>query len=156
MLLKVSLGVVLVVSALQSVCPANEAVSGKTKAPIIYSWSDSASWAARKQAPPKRYVADATSWKAIWKAWKGSEECPDIDFETCIVLVAANDDPNRISFDPTIDSKGNLKIGIRSTAAGYEPPHSTFGFAFAVVNRTRIKTIDGISIPKPEKRPPSK
>jgi hypothetical protein len=93
------------------------------------------------------YVADDRTWEKLWKAWRGSEEVPYVDFKEAIILVAVNGDPNSISAQPAIDDKGELTVSFNATLIAFVN-FDTCAYQFALIRRAGIKTIGGKPIGK--------
>ncbi|MEI7731855.1 MAG: hypothetical protein WCO56_19945 [Verrucomicrobiota bacterium] len=98
-----------------------------------------------KEVPARGYITNAKAWAKLWKAWRGQEELPPIDFQKQLVLVGATACAgNQISPGFTLDAKGDLKGGFMSTMmAG-----PGFAYAIAVINRAAVKTYNGQPIAK--------
>jgi hypothetical protein len=101
----------------------------------------------RKEAPKDGYVADKEAWAKLWKTFRGDEKLPDVDFTKELVLVAVNNDPNKIGINAQLDDKGDLNVSVISTLIGFVNP-TTCTYQFATVKREGIKTIGGKAIAK--------
>ena len=99
------------------------------------------------------YIADKTSWEDLWKRFRGGEAVPAVDFDTELVLVAVNSDPNGIGIGASLDDKGDLMLTSVTTLKAFINP-TTCAYQLAVVKRDGIKTIGGNPIVKAE--PPAK
>ncbi len=110
---------------------------------LLASWNGTSQVEALKaQAPPEAYVDNAESFAKLWKAWRGDEAVPKVDFAANLVLVCVVDGPNRVNLGPRIDDKGNLEVmGMSTLMAG-----PGFGYAMAVVSRAGIKTVNGLPL----------
>ncbi len=98
-----------------------------------------------KEAPKSGYLTDQKSWGKLWKAWRGKEELPRLDFEKQLVLVgAAECGRNTIGADFKLDDKGDLKGGFMATEIG----GPGFVYVIVVVDRSDIKTYNGKAIKK--------
>lgn len=95
----------------------------------------------RKEAPPNGVVTDRKAWAKLWKAWRGGEKVPEVDFDKELALILTCDGPNKI--DPPVlllDGKRGLKV---------QPPVATlvpgpgFGYKIVTVQREGIKTVNG-------------
>ena len=40
-----------------------------------------------KEAPASGYIANPEAWAKLWKAWRGQQAIPDVDFGKQFVLV---------------------------------------------------------------------
>lgn len=95
-----------------------------------------------KEAPQKGYVADKDAWAKLWKAYRGEEKMPEVDFDKELILVAVNSDPNGISIRPEVDDNRDLKVTTASTTRYFKDP-KTCRYEFALIKRESIKTIAG-------------
>jgi hypothetical protein len=101
----------------------------------------------RQQAPPplNHFIADEKAWAKLWKAYRGNEELPKIDFDKQMIVVHVGDDPNEIGYLPDgliLDEEGDLKVSLFTTLVGYINP-KTCGYIFLLINREGVKTING-------------
>jgi hypothetical protein len=74
----------------------------------------------RQQVPPplNRYIADEKAWAKLWRAYRGNEEPPKIDFDKQMIVVHVGGDPNLIGYDPNsliLDAEGDLKVSFIKT-----------------------------------------
>jgi hypothetical protein len=113
--------------------------------PVVVSWQGLVKLELSKDAPKDGYVAEGKTWEKLWKAWRGTEQVPSVNFKDAVILVALNRNPNSISILPTIDEKGDLKMTIESTAVGFINP-TEGAYQFALITREGIKTIRGNEI----------
>lgn len=111
-------------------------------------WGGEIALKLKAQAPRAGYIADAESWKNLWAAYRGAEKVPEVDFDKELVLVAVNDDPNRIGINATLDAKGDVQVSIISTLIAFKNP-TTCTYQFAVVKRDGIKSVGGNALVKP-------
>ncbi|MEW4455752.1 hypothetical protein AB1L30_24000 [Bremerella sp. JC817] len=94
---------------------------------------------ALKQVPKSGIVTDQATFEKLWKAFRGEEALPDIDFEKKLVLVGTVDGPNLVMLNPKLEADGNLKYvvgGTRMAGPG-------FGYRMVAVDRDGVKTING-------------
>ncbi len=105
-------------------------------------WSGEVKLEVRKEAPKDGFVADKEAFAKFWKAFRGDEKVPDIDFTKELVLVAVGTDPNKLGIGASLDAKGNLTVLVRSTLIGFENP-TTAAYQFATVPRAGIKSVNG-------------
>jgi hypothetical protein len=109
---------------------------------IGQSWSGEVAIELRKEIPQKGYISDQESWAKVWKAYRGEEKLPNIDFDNEIVLVVAGSDPNRISINTQLKENGDLKVTYMSTLIGFHHPTKA-AYHLMQISRTGIKTING-------------
>jgi hypothetical protein len=114
---------------------------------ILESWQGQVKLELRKQAPDSGFIADAKSWEKHWKAFRGDEKLPTVDFTEHLIVVSIGRDPNRITAMWTdIDDKGNAKVVfVRQAVLFFEP--KTCAYQFAMISRKGIKSINGKPIP---------
>lgn len=125
------------------VCPAiardNE---GPTPVKLSQTWSGEVKLEVRKEAPKDGYIADKEMFAKFWKAFRGAERVPNVDFTKELVLVAVGADPNKLGMSASLDARGNLNVLVNSTLIGFENP--TFAaYQFATVSRVGIKSVNG-------------
>lgn len=109
---------------------------------ILQTWRGEVELELRKQAPEAGYVADTKSWEELWKAYRGGEQLPQVDFTEHLILVGVNSDPNKIGAGLTVSEKGELAVMYSSTLIGFEDP-KTCAYQFAKISRKGIKSING-------------
>ena len=98
----------------------------------------------RDQAPPG-FVANEETWAKLWRAYRGNEELPKIDFDKQMILVGVGADPNAIGYDPDsliLDEDGDLKVSYIQTLKGYQNPE-TCRYIFLLISREGVKSING-------------
>jgi hypothetical protein len=120
-----------------------------TPVPLEKTWDGEISLKVLRQAHRDSYITGKKAWEKLWRAFRGKEKVPEIDFEKSLVLLAVSSGPQRVSIQPTLDKKGDLTARILSTSVGYTGP-KTAGYQFALIRRDRIKTIHGKPIAKGE------
>jgi uncharacterized protein (TIGR03067 family) len=103
-----------------------------------------------KGAPRHDFVTDKEAWAKLWQAYRPKEQVPEVDFNTELVLVAVNNDPNGITIDATLGKEGNLEVDRISTLIQFNNP-TTCRYEFALIKRAGVKTIDGVPIGKEKK-----
>jgi hypothetical protein len=96
----------------------------------------------KKQAPKDGVVTDAKTFEALWKAWRGKEKVPAVDFTKEFAVVTLASGPNRPSISATLD-EGDLKIQARQTLIGGDG----FGYSIATFNRKDVKKVNGKELP---------
>ena len=52
----------------------------------------------RQQAPPNGLVVDEKAWAKLWRAYRGNDELPKIDFDKQMILVGVVESPNAIGY----------------------------------------------------------
>jgi hypothetical protein len=101
-----------------------------------------------QEAPESRYVADEKAWAKLWKAWRGDEALPKVDFDKELMIIYTVPGPH----SPTpalLLSDGDLQIGYLGFGGDEEKDDGkSFGYYIGRVKRDRIKTIDGEAIKK--------
>lgn len=98
-----------------------------------------------KEVPKGRYIADEKAWAKLWKAWRGKEALPKVDFEKQLVLVgAAECARNGIRGNFRLTDKGDLRGGFAAT----ELAGPGFVYMIGVIDREGIMTINGGRIEK--------
>ena len=113
--------------------------------PIVREWRGEAAMGMRAEAPASGYVATPEAWASLWRAWRGDEPAPEIDFRYELVLVVAGDDPNRVTLTPSVNTRGDVRMGCKSTALGYSQPAS-FRYHLASVTRGGLSSVGGNQI----------
>ena len=98
-----------------------------------------------KEKPASGYIANEKSWAKLWKAWRGNEEVPKVDFDKQLVLVGTvKCARNGMNVRYKLDDKGNLEVTVMQTdIAG-----PGFNYQIVVVDRNGVKTINGAKIKK--------
>jgi hypothetical protein len=99
----------------------------------------------RTEAPASGSIANARAWAKLWKAWRGEEELPKVDFDKQLVLVGTGGGAiNRLRPHFDLDGKGDLKGRFMQTAM----LGPGFCYLIVVVDRKGIKTYQGKAIAK--------
>jgi hypothetical protein len=114
--------------------------------PVKATWLGEVEVNLRQEAPQSGYIASQQEWAKLWKAFRGTETLPEIDFTKDLILVAVNKDPNHISIIPSLDANGELHVTYVSTLIGFVNPR-TCSYELAVISREGIKTINGQPLP---------
>jgi hypothetical protein len=109
---------------------------------LVQTWSGEVKLAARADAPKDGFITEKDAFAKFWKAFRGDEKLPDVDFTKELVLVAVGMDPNKLGIGASLDAKGDLKVLVRSTLIAFDNP-TTVAYQFATVPRTGIKSING-------------
>jgi len=119
---------------------------------IVQSWGGKlADGALRKVEPAENFILDQERWAKLWKAWRGHENVPAVDFQKQMVLVFTADGPNSVGCTPTHDGKGNVRGDAMSTLIG----GPGFGYLMLCIPREGVQTVNGKPLPG-VKVPPSK
>ncbi len=117
---------------------------------ILDSWKGTMTDAARKElAPAEGFVVEGERWAKLWKAWRGREELPEIDFDKQMILVFTAEGPNNVGCEPTLDAQGNVQALAMSTLIG----GPGFGYLILCIPREGVRSVNGIPLPG-EKLPP--
>src|SRR5215208_1322479 len=67
----------------------------QVKVPLKRTWSgNNLPLDVQAAAPPGLYVADQAGWERLWRAWRGEEARPKVDFGRELVLVCTTVSPN--------------------------------------------------------------
>ncbi len=142
---------VLAALILAALCPPT--ASGGEKKPkalkarpvkIVESWNGKlADGALRKAEPADGFILDQEAWDKLWKAWRGQEKVPAVDFHKQMVLVFTADGPNSVGCTPTLDGKGNVRADAMSTMIG----GPGFGYLLLCIPREGVQTVNGKPLP---------
>jgi hypothetical protein len=99
----------------------------------------------KDEAPKNGLITDAKAFAKLWKAWRGEEKVPEIDFKTKFVVVTLASGPNRPGVSATLD-EGELKITAFQTLIGGDG----FGYSLATFDRKGVKTVNKKPLPAAE------
>lgn len=135
----------LCLSALTLACAAARADEKPTPVKLVQTWTGEVKIELRKEAPKDGFINDKETFAKFWKAFRGDEKQPEIDFSKELVLVAVGMDPNKLGIGAALDAKGDLKVLVRSTLIAFENP-TTAAYQFGTVPRTGIKSVNGKEI----------
>ena len=123
---------------------------------VLQSWNGKLADAAlRKSVPADGVVLDQEVWAGLWKAWRGQENLPAVDFQKQMVLVFTADGPNSVGCNPTRDGQGHIQAQAMSTLIG----GPGFGYLMLCVSREGMQSVNGKPLPggkAPPKRPRGK
>jgi hypothetical protein len=111
----------------------------------------------RWQAPQIDFIADEKTWAELWRAYRGNDELPKIDFDKHMILVGVGNDPNYIGYDPDgliLDEEGDLKVSFIYTLVGYQNP-KTCRYIFLLISREGVKSINGALLTRLDLTPPA-
>jgi hypothetical protein len=93
-----------------------------------------------KETPKDERITNQKEWEKLWKAWRGKEEMPKIDFDKQLVLVASCSGAiNTISPHFQLSEKGDLTGGFSMT----EALGPGFAYLIVVFDREGVKTLNG-------------
>jgi hypothetical protein len=99
----------------------------------------------RKEYPAGGCLASEKAWAKLWKAWRGKEELPKVDFEKQLVIVACTlGARNKIEARFKLDATGDLKGLMSATEIG----GPGFVYLIMVLDRAGVKTYNGKTIGK--------
>jgi hypothetical protein len=112
---------------------------------LVRTWSGEVKLDVAKDAPKDGFVTENETFGKFWKAFRGDEKVPEIDFTKELVLVAVGKDPNKLGIGATLDDKGNLKVLVRSTLVAYQNP-TTAAYQFGTVPRPLVRLPEGIQV----------
>jgi len=93
----------------------------------------------QETAPANGVIADSTSWRSLWEAWRPNQEVPQVDFDKEIVVVGVVNGPNRVLLKPMLAEGGDLRFLV----AGTKMAGPGFGYALVKVSREGVKTVHG-------------
>lgn len=119
--------------------------SAAEQAPVVLK-----GWLSRDRIPVGEPlgIARQSDWVAAAKAWN-IQNPPKVDFRTHILVVHISDDSSRVvRFE--IDDSGNLRtvVGPVQIWEGLKAPMLP-GFRIQSYPRSQVKTVNGLSLPKP-------
>ncbi|MFZ5832108.1 MAG: hypothetical protein ACOY3P_18645 [Planctomycetota bacterium] len=97
----------------------------------------------QKLAPENGFIVEKQQWTRLWKAWRGDEELPDIDFETDMVLVFTADGPNNVGCEPMLAQNGDVQANAMSTLIG----GPGFGYLLMQIPRQGVRSVNGKPLP---------
>jgi hypothetical protein len=119
--------------------------SGGRRIKIEKVWGGEIKLELQRQAPPNGFIANEEAWAKLWRAYRGNDELPKIDFDKKMVLVEVGRDPNQLGFDPEgliLNEEGDLKASFISTVVGYINP-KTCRYMFLLISREGVKSVNG-------------
>ena len=119
---------------------------------VLNAWSGKIADAAiRKHAPTDEFLLGQDQWARLWKAWRGPEKLPEIDFRKQMILVFTADGPNRVGCEPRRDSQGN----VQALAMSSQIDGPGFGYLIQCISREGVRSVNGKPLPG-EKNPAKK
>ncbi len=105
-------------------------------------------------APKGGLITDAKTFSKLCLTWVPGSTVPTVDFTKEIVLVGTIQGPNHATMNALLDNKGNVvtSTGItkraRSKLGAIKRGGAGFGYAIMTVSRAKIKTVNGVAVPK--------
>jgi len=112
--------------------------------PVVVSWRGETKTALSKMAPDSGFIVDDVEWKALWKAWRGNEPVPSVNFREAMVLVGVNRNFDRINLYPVLDDQGDLRVTSTFGGVGLLGDGGDVrGYQLALIKFDGIKTIQG-------------
>src|SRR5262249_35956930 len=114
-------------------------------------WDGEIKFELRQQAPQNGFIANEKAWAELWRAYRGDDELPKIDFDKQMILVGVGYDPNGIGYDPNgliLNENGDLKVSSVSNfiVSAFAP--ETCRYVFLLISREGVKTINGKPVQK--------
>lgn len=111
----------------------------------------------KKLAPADGFILEEGPWAKLWKAWRGPDEPPEVDFTKQMILVFTAEGPNNVGCEPTLDAQGNVQALAMSTLIG----GPGFGYLMLCIPRDGVRSVNGTPLPgeklpsrRPGARPP--
>ena len=124
--------------------------SGEKLIKVEKEWYGEIKLELRPQAPPNGFIADEKAWTQLWRAYRGNDELPKIDFDKQMILVGVGEDPNGIGYSPDtliLNEKRDLKVSMVATLVYYPNPE-TGRYIFLLISREGVKSVNGNPIRK--------
>jgi RNA polymerase sigma factor (sigma-70 family) len=101
-----------------------------------------------KESPPDGFVVEAEAWAKMWRAWRGKEKIPAIDFDRQLAIILTVSGPNRIQAPVLrIDAAGNVRVSLPASTS--LPDDGRIGYRILLIDRTGVQSVNGRSIFKP-------
>ena len=98
-----------------------------------------------KESPEKGVVVDAEAWVKMWKAWRGKEPVPAIDFDKQLAIILTVPGANKITApELRLDRDGNLKVPL--PVSTLLPDDGRVGYMILLINRAGVNSVNGRSI----------
>ena len=107
-----------------------------------------------QRGTPTGFIADPKVFEAVWKAWKGGEKTPAVDFQKNLVVFSRNVQYlNVIHIGPVLIKDGVVEVlGIETMSA--IPIEDKCHMAAAVISREGVKAVMAgaatVTVPPPE------
>jgi len=120
---------------------------------VTRSWKGDRDIDGLKDIPAGGYIDQPAAWEKLWRAWRGKEELPKIDFEKELVVVGTRKShDHRSSIYTLLTKEGDLLIGVAAeldNPLGYKSEkHPLFGYHIGVINRAGVKSVGGKPLAK--------
>jgi hypothetical protein len=97
-----------------------------------------------REKPAGGLVTEPEAFAKLWKAWRGGEEVPTVNFKSYVVVVATSRQGRLLGLSLDRGDKGNAK----AVAGLGSDPVKGCSYVIGVFRRTGVKTIDGKPISK--------
>src|SRR5215510_512457 len=115
-------------------------------------WDGEIKFELLQQLPQKGVIANEKAWAELWRAYRGDDELPKIDFDKQMILVGVHSDPNDIGYDPKgliLNENGDLNVRSVSTIifSRFANPE-TCRYIFLLISSEGVKTINGKPVQK--------
>lgn len=110
--------------------------------PVVREWRGEVPFAVGGSDPPTGHVADFAAWAKLWRALRGDEPVPPIDFGQELVRVVVGNDPNHVSVRAEVDDRGDARLCFQKTLVAYTDPQ-TCKYQLAVIPRAGLRRIKG-------------
>jgi hypothetical protein len=110
-------------------------------------WSGVIKRELRHQAPPNGFIANEKAWAKLWRAYRGSDELPKIDFDKQMILVRVGNDLGMVLDEFMLNEKGDLKA-VSIGVLGCDLHPKTCEYIFLLISREGVKSINGKPIQK--------
>jgi hypothetical protein len=98
-----------------------------------------------KEKPEKGLITTQEAFTKLWKAWRGEEKPPAVDFDKEVVIVVTSKTGELRSLLLQQDDKGNVALAV---GISREELKGGFSYVMGSLKREGVKTIDGKEIPK--------
>lgn len=95
------------------------------------------------EAPASSFLDKQEPFAKLWKAWRGDEKIPMVDFSKEIVLVLTGLENSSVTINAALDDKGVLKISTIST----QRRSLGMTYVLAIVERNGIKAVGNTPLP---------
>ncbi|HKX32050.1 MAG TPA: hypothetical protein VJ302_30460 [Blastocatellia bacterium] len=142
--------VILSLMALNSSCGRRRSAEGRKSVPVDQLWRGEIEPQMRREAPSEGYIASEEAWARLWRAYRGNEELPAIDFSKQVVLVGLGRDSGQVDIETDSSwaiplENGNLKPSYTYSEAGPDNA-ATSKYVLVLIGREGVKMINGQSI----------
>jgi len=133
-------GVLLAVSLLLLGAPSGLLAQDKVK-PIVEWVGEVSDKGLMQNAPRSGFITNPIDLETLWRAWRGQEKPPTIDFDGHMVVVGLSDIPiSRLSFD--LKKTGDLEF-FTQVPNPFAKPEKGFCYGMAVIPRAGITSVLG-------------